>query len=48
MIEKKLYIITSNSMSPYLNIGDIIFVEKKNSSSTKVGYPSHLRSRLLL
>ncbi len=38
LFKKYIYIITSNSMSPYLNIGDLIYVEKKNSSSIKVGF----------
>ncbi len=38
LFKKNIYIITSNSMSPYLNIGDLIYVEKKNSSSIKVGF----------
>lgn len=37
LFKKNIYIITSNSMYPNLNIGDLIYVEKKNSSNIKVG-----------
>jgi len=38
IFKENLYVITSNSMSPNLNIGDLIYAEKKNSSSIKVGF----------
>jgi len=38
LFNKNIYIITSNSMYPNLNIGDLIYVEKKNSSNIKVGF----------
>jgi len=38
IFKENLYVITSNSMYPNLNIGDLIYVEKKNSSSIKVGF----------
>ncbi len=37
IFKENLYVITSNSMYPNLNIGDLIYVEKKNSSNIKVG-----------
>jgi len=38
LFKENLYVITSNSMYPNLNIGDLIYVEKKNSSNIKVGF----------
>jgi len=39
IFRNNLVVIMSNSMSPNLNIGDLIFIQKKNISSIEVGFP---------
>ena len=39
IFRNNFYVIMSNSMSPNLNIGDLIFIQKKKISNIEVGFP---------